>query len=122
MGMSVEDLAKTADQELGAIEQSVSTKFSSAVEQLRVAIAPIGEEFLKAITPIIQGIASLLERFTSLPGGVKTAVVAVIGIIGGIAPIVLMGIGLIANGIANAFKLFNINNPFFIRIKYRYIG
>jgi TP901 family phage tail tape measure protein len=107
MGMSAADLARTAEQELGAVEDSISTKFTAAVEQLKLAIAPIGEEFLRAVTPIIQGITGILEKFTSLPGGVKTAIVAMIGIIGGIAPVVLMGIGLIANGIANAFKLFN---------------
>jgi TP901 family phage tail tape measure protein len=107
MGMSAADLARTADQELGAVEDSISTKFTASIEQLKLAIAPIGEEFLRAVTPIIQSVTGLLEKFTSLPGGLKTAVVAMIGVIGGIAPVVLMGIGLIANGIANAFKLFN---------------
>ena len=72
--MSTEQLAETAERELGQVEQSIATKFTSAVEKLQVAIAPIGEQFLKLATPLIEQVTKLFERFNDLSPTVKNFV------------------------------------------------
>ena len=103
-GVATRDLAATAERELSTVEDSISTKFTAALEKAKIALAPIGGEFLKALTPVLEFVGSILEKFDQLPGGIKTAIVAATAIIGGVAPIVLMVVGLVANGIANISK------------------
>jgi TP901 family phage tail tape measure protein len=117
MGMSAEDLAKTAEQELAVVENAISTKFTAAMERAKVAIAPVGELFLKAVTPILNGIASLFEKFDNLPDGVKNAIGIVAGIVGGLAPVALMVIGLLGNLLANGLKFINFLRKLFARIR-----
>ena len=101
---STRDLASTAEKELGTVENSISTKFTAALEKAKIALAPVGGEFLKALTPVLEVISKILGKFDELPGGIKTAIVAATAIIGGIAPVLLMVVGLVANGIANISK------------------
>lgn len=103
-GVEARDLAVTAEKELSTVEEAISTKFTAALEKAKLALAPIGGEFLKALTPVLNAVGTILDKFNELPGGIKTAIVAATGIIGGIAPIVLMVVGLVANGIANIGK------------------
>ena len=102
--METRDLAAAAERELSVVEESISTKFTAAVEKAKIALAPVGAEFLKALTPVLEVIGKLLSSFNDLPGGIKTAIVAATGIIGGLAPVLLMVIGLLGNGIANIAK------------------
>lgn len=97
------ELSQLAGRELGRVEESAATKFRSAVEQFQVALAPIGESFVKLITPVIEFGTKILNAFNNMSDGAKSFVVALIGILGGIGPILLMTIGLVANGIANLF-------------------
>ena len=115
--MSVEDLAKISERELSKIEEATSIKFQAAVEQLKVAIAPIGETFMKALTPVLEFISKLLNSFNDLPDNVKNIIAIVIAAIAGIGPIVLMTVGLIANGIANIGKLVQTMRKFFARLR-----
>jgi TP901 family phage tail tape measure protein len=115
-GMSAEELARTAEQELAVVENAVSTKFTAAMERAKVAIAPVGEQFLKALTPIFNFISDLFEKFNNLPDGIKNAIAVVIGIIGGIAPVALMVIGLIGNLMANGIKFINVLRGLFARL------
>lgn len=115
--MSVEDLAKISERELSKIEEATSVKFQAAVEQLKIAIAPIGETFMKALTPVIDIASRVLDAFNNLPGGVKNAIAIAIAAIAGIGPIVLMTVGLIANGIANIGKLVQVMRKFFARLR-----
>jgi TP901 family phage tail tape measure protein len=101
---SVRDLAATADRELSAVEESISTKFTAALEKAKIALAPVGEQFLKAITPIVEIVGKVLEKFNEMPDTMKTVIVAIAGIVGGIAPVFLMMVGLVANLIANLGK------------------
>jgi TP901 family phage tail tape measure protein len=103
-GMAVEDLASLADKELATVSESVTNQFLGAVERLKVAIAPIGEMFLQAMTPIIEVVTNIANKFNELPDTVKTVIAGIVGAVGLIAPAVLMGIGLIANGIGNGLK------------------
>ena len=105
-GSSLEELAALSDKELGVAAASAMNKFLSAVENIKLALAPIGETFLQIATPIIEFGTKMLEAFNNLPDGIKKSITAVITIIGGIGPIALMTFGLINNGIANMIKFF----------------
>lgn len=115
--MSVEDLAKISERELSKIEEATSIKFQAAIEQLKISIAPIGEAFMKALIPVIDIASRVLDAFNNLPDGIKNAIAIAIAAIAGIGPIVLMTVGLIANGIANIGKLVQTMRKFFARLR-----
>jgi len=103
---SIEELAILSERELAKVENATGTKFKKTMEDLKVTLAPIGEQFLKAVTPIVEFIGKILEKFNGLSDGVKAGIVRFIGIVGLIGPALLMTFGLIANGAANIIKLF----------------
>jgi TP901 family phage tail tape measure protein len=105
-GASVEELAILSERELKTVEDAVGTNFKQAVEELKVAIAPIGKTFLQAITPIVKVVGDLLERFNNLGDGTKKFIVITSSLVGIIGPVLLMTFGLLANGVANIIKLF----------------
>jgi len=105
-GASVEELAILSERELGKVENAVGVKFQKQLENLKIQLMPIGKAFLQAITPVVQFATKILERFNNLSDGTKKFVVGFIGVIGGIAPILLMTVGLVANGVANLIKFF----------------
>jgi len=106
VSQSTEELAILSERELKAVEDATGTRFKKAMENLKTAIAPVGEQFLKAVTPIAEFVAKILEKFNGLGNGTKKALVIVATIIGAIGPVFLMTFGLIANGAANIIKLF----------------
>jgi len=103
---SIEELAILSERELAKVENATGTKFKKTMEDLKVTLAPIGEQFLKAVTPIVEFVGKILEKFNGLSDGVKSGIVKFIGVVGLIGPAVLMTFGLIANGAANIIKLF----------------
>ena len=105
-GASVEELAILSERELAKVENATGTKFKKSLESLKLALAPVGEQFLKAITPIVEFFGRILEKFNGLGEGSKKAIVMLIGAVGLIGPALLMTFGLIANGAANIIKLF----------------
>jgi TP901 family phage tail tape measure protein len=98
------ELAILSERELKRVENSTTFKFEKAIENFTSALAPVGEEFLKAITPIIEFGTKLLKKFNGMGDGVKQFAVIAVAAIGGIGPILLMVIGLIANAAANMIK------------------
>jgi TP901 family phage tail tape measure protein len=100
------ELAIISERELKRVEESPLFKFQKQLEKFQAALAPIGEEFLKAITPIVTFGAELLKKFNEMGDGAKQFVVIATTLVGGIGPIFLMMFGLIANGAANIIKLF----------------
>ena len=105
-GASIEELAILSERELKAVEDAVGTNFKAAVEDLKLTLAPIGKEFLKAVTPIIKVVGNLLEKFNGLSDGTKKFLVIATTVAGVIGPTLLMTFGLLANGAANIVKLF----------------
>jgi len=101
-----EELAVLSRRELGRVEESAATKFQKTLEQIQAALAPIGEEFLKAITPIVEFATKLLKQFNNLSDGTKQFVTNIVGFVGLVAPVFLMGLGLVFNLIANGIKAF----------------
>jgi len=105
-GRSASDLAALSSKELGTVAASSMFKFQKAVEELKVALAPIGEIFLKLVTPVIEFGAKILENFNKLDAGAKNFIMGLTVVIGGLGPVLIMTFGLLANGIANIIKGF----------------
>ena len=103
---TVEELAILSERELNKISESPMYKFKKQVQDLKTSIAPIGAEFLKALTPIIEFFNKILKRFEDMSDGTKKFVVYLTTILAGIGPLALMSFGLLANGVANIIKLF----------------
>jgi TP901 family phage tail tape measure protein len=101
---SAEELAVLSERELKNVENSPVFKFEKAIENIKTKLAPIGEAFLKAITPIIEFGSQILDKFNNMSDGAKQFIVVMAGISGLVAPALLMVVGLMANGIANVIK------------------
>jgi TP901 family phage tail tape measure protein len=113
---TTEELAILSQRELQRVEDSPGYKFKKQIEDIKNELVPLGREFLKLITPIIEFASGLLKQFNSMDEGVKTFVMGLIGVLGLIAPTVIMSIGLLANGFANIIKGFGMVNNLFGRI------
>jgi TP901 family phage tail tape measure protein len=103
---SVEELSALSEQELGMTADSAMNKFKKTVEDLKAALIPVGQAFLEAVTPIVEFVGNILEKFADLSSGTKKAITLMATVIGGLGPILLMTFGLLANGVANIIKLF----------------
>ena len=103
---SVEQLSALSEQELGMTADSAMNKFKKSVEDLKFALVPVGEAFLQALTPIIEFVGGILEKFANLSDGTKKLITLLVVGIGGVGPVLLMTFGLIANAVANIIKLF----------------
>jgi TP901 family phage tail tape measure protein len=104
---TAEELAVLADRELKKVEDSPAFKFQKAVEDITVALAPLGEQFLKLITPVVEFVTEMLKKFNNMSEGSKTFVAGLIATLGLVAPVLLMTVGLVANGVGNLIKGFN---------------
>ena len=103
---SVEELSALSEQELGMTADSAMNKFKKTVEDLKIALVPVGQAFLEAVTPIIDFVGGVLEKFANLSSGTKRLITLLTVGIGAVGPVLLMTFGLLANGIANIIKLF----------------
>jgi len=103
---TTEELAILSERELGKIEETTTYKFKKAIEDLKVTLAPVGEQFLKALTPIVEFAGKILEKFNGLGDGSKKFITILTVALGAVGPLALMSFGLLANGIANIIKLF----------------
>jgi TP901 family phage tail tape measure protein len=105
-GSSLGELANLSEKELGVQAASAMNKFRASIEQVKVALAPVGELFLEIATPFIDFATKVLEAFNNLPDGIKKIIGTVVTVVGGLGPVLLMTFGLINNGIANMIKFF----------------
>jgi TP901 family phage tail tape measure protein len=123
-GRSASDLAALSSKELGTVAASSMFKFQKAVEELKMALAPIGEIFLKLITPLLEFGSKVLENFNKLDAGAKNFIVGLIAVVGGLGPVLIMTFGLLANGIANIIKGFMLVRNIFTKSgdSSRYLG
>jgi TP901 family phage tail tape measure protein len=115
---SAEELAILSQREMKLQESSSMNKMQEQIEKLKAAIAPVGELFAKVLTPVIEFFVKLFDKFNELPDGVKKAVALIVAGIAGIGPVVLMTVGLVANGIANLMKMFNLVRQGYQRLAY----
>jgi len=101
---SVEQLSALSEKELGMTADSAMNKFRKSVEDLKVALIPVGQAFLEAATPILEFVGGVLEKFGNLSAGTKRLITVLTVGIGAVGPIFLMTFGLLANLFANAVK------------------
>ena len=101
---SVEELSALSEQELGMTADSAMNKFKKSVEDLKLALVPVGKAFLEAATPVVEFVGNVLEKFGNLSDGTKKLITFLTVGIGAIGPIFLMTFGLIANALANGLK------------------
>jgi TP901 family phage tail tape measure protein len=110
---ATEELAILSERELKRVEESTGYKFKKALEDLKASLIPLGEQFLKIVTPIAEFASKALAEFNKLSEGTKATITTVVTILGGVGPVALMTFGLLANGVANIIKLFaTIKNVF----------
>jgi hypothetical protein len=98
---------------MGKMSNSPLYKYEKAMKDFQNAMVPIGEQFLKAFTPILDFVNGMLKQFNNLGDGTKGFITALVAGVAGIGPVVLMVFGLIANGVANLIKLFANFKSFF---------
>jgi phage-related minor tail protein len=103
---SVEELSALSEKELGMTAESAMNKFKKSVEDLKIALVPVGQAFLQAVTPVVDFVGNILEKFANLSDGTKKVITLLTVGIGAVGPVLLMTFGLLANGIANIIKLF----------------
>ena len=105
MGYSTEQLGATADKELKTIEESFGVQLTGAVERFKLAIAPIGEIFVKLAIPLVNFATKIVEGFNGLTDSQKrfTAIAAVI--VGVVIPAVTMMAGLFLNLVGTLAKI-----------------
>ena len=112
MGYSVEELAMTADRELKTIEQAFSVQLKAAVEKFKLAIAPIGEIFVKLAIPLVNFATSIADAFNSLPDFSKKFIAFAAIITGLVIPAGTMFFGLLMNLTGTLAKLFQFMGAF----------
>jgi TP901 family phage tail tape measure protein len=103
VGMSAQELAQLSDKELGAVSDSIGVKFTASVERLKASLAPIGEQVLKIVTPIVDFAGKLLAAFDKLPDGAQIVTILGAAFAALVGPVVMF-IGLMGNFVGNLLK------------------
>jgi TP901 family phage tail tape measure protein len=116
------ELAYTANKELKAVEDATSNRFVKAIEDIKAAMAPIGKIFLQIVTPVIEFGTRALEAFNGLDEGVKRVIAGIVAVVAGVGPVLLMTVGLVANGIGNFIKFVNLIRNAFLKMTGQYKG
>lgn len=70
-GMSTQELARNAEQELTTMTESISGKFARSLESLKANLIPVGEVFVQVGTMVLNVGNKILDIFNSLPDPVK---------------------------------------------------
>lgn len=109
------ELAYISQQEMKKMSDSPLYKFQKAIADLQATLAPIGEQFMKVLTPLIKFASDLAKGFNNLPEALKGGITTVVGLVAGLGPILLMTFGLLANGVANIIKGFSLVKNLFNR-------
>jgi TP901 family phage tail tape measure protein len=104
MGLSAEDAAAMAQQELDRAANSISGRFKRAVEGLKAELASMGEPFVKVATSIVSFVTQILKAFNSLPSGVKMFAAIAVGVAALAGPLIMI-VGLAANLAGQFLKL-----------------
>jgi TP901 family phage tail tape measure protein len=97
MAFSTEQMAQSADRELKTIEESFGVQLRAAVEQFKLAIAPIGQMFLQMAIPVVNFFTKIVEGFNNLPDFAKRFAAFATIITGLLIPAGTMFFGLLMN-------------------------
>ena len=105
MGYTTEQLGSTAEKELKTIEESFGVQLTGAMERFKLAIAPIGEIFVKLAIPLVNFATSVAEAFNGLSDGQKKFAAIGAVVIGVVVPAVTMLTGLFLNLVGTLAKM-----------------
>jgi hypothetical protein len=105
LGYTTEQLASTADKELKTIEESFGVQLTGAVERFKLAIAPIGELFVRLAIPLVNFATTIAESFNGLSDTQKRFAAIAAVIVGVVIPAVTMMTGLFLNLIGTLAKI-----------------
>lgn len=105
MGYTTEQLGATADKELKTIEESFGVQLTGAIERFKLAIAPIGEIFVKIAIPLVNFATSVAKAFNGLSDGQKKFAAIGAVVIGVVVPAVTMLTGLFLNLVGTLAKM-----------------
>jgi TP901 family phage tail tape measure protein len=105
LGYTTEQLASTADKELKTIEESFGVQLTGAVERFKLAIAPIGELFVRLAIPLVNFATTIAEGFNGLSDTQKRFAAIAAVIVGVVIPAVTMMTGLFLNLIGTLAKI-----------------
>jgi TP901 family phage tail tape measure protein len=100
---SAPQLAALAAGEMKVATESTSGKFKRAVESIKADLLPIGEQFTKIMTSVINFGDKLAKAFDSLPQGAKFLLEVLVGLTVLAGPITMV-VGLFANLFGNILK------------------
>ena len=96
-GLSVEQMAASADKELKTIEQSFGVQLTAAIEKFKLSIAPLGQMFLQMAIPVVNFFTKIVEGFNNLPDFTKRFAALATIITGLVIPAGTMFFGLLMN-------------------------
>jgi TP901 family phage tail tape measure protein len=102
---SSQELSILSQRELSKVSESTTYKFEKAITDFQTALAPVGEQFLKLVTPIIEFGTKMLEKFNGMDDGIKGIITTIVAGVGVVGPVLLMTIGLFANAVANIISV-----------------
>ena len=95
--MSMEDLAQVREKELGALKESPAMQLSKQLENIQLALAPIGEIFTQLLVDILGPLETVLNWFNSLEDGFKKFVAVGGAVVAVLIPAITMFVGLMGN-------------------------
>jgi murein DD-endopeptidase MepM/ murein hydrolase activator NlpD len=93
---SAKQWRKVQEQEIGQWQRSASGQFKTAVANIQVQLAAIGEPFLLVASKVIKSVTWLLEKFNDMPKAAKYAVLLGAGFVALAGPVIMLT-GLFAN-------------------------
>lgn len=80
------------DPSLGGLQETISTRFSKAMERISIAFEPLGKSIASAIQPIVDLLVPMIERlgtaFSALSPQMQTAIVAFGAIAAAAGPVI----------------------------------
>lgn len=92
---SNKNLATMSENELGQIAESALTQFQGAIERLKAAAAPLGEQVLKTLTPMVNGLSGIMGFFANNDAARNVALFGLA--FAGLAGVATMVTGVFAN-------------------------
>lgn len=103
MGLTSSQLQDIQNRQTQQFQKSTSQQFLSAIESLKTSLLSIGEEFLKVITPIVNGLTTVIDLFNKI-GPMKYVIMGAFAGTAIIGPIIMM-VGLFSNMAGQLFKI-----------------
>ena len=116
--MSAEDLAQVTAGELSELKESPVMKLTKAMEQLQLALVPVGEMFAELLIPVLEFGVAVAEKFGGMSEVAKKVVVGLGVALAVIAPAITMLIGLMGNFVGQFLNAISAIMRFFGTLKY----